>query len=474
MQRRAEDANYITLVFLGDLALTLLAFFIAYRARVILPFGVRPLTSAEISTPPGLYLLVAIIWTGVFAGMKIYEPGNILDFSAGMKKLPPAIGLAAFVFAGALYLSYRDTPRLMFIYFVTLDFLLLVGFRKIIHALLQRTGTKLLPPLGVLIVGVGDLARSLAEKIENDPESRLRLVGLIAESEKQISSSPPIPYPILGQVQDIPRIVETHAIDYIVFALPLSRQQSIRQMVMSLYERPVRIFIAPDVLELAFFRVSVQEWHGIPLLGLKEPVITGFPRIVKRLFDLIIATAMLAILWPVMLLAAIAIKLDSPGPIILRQKRVGENGKLFTLYKFRSMVADAENLQHEISTTTPAGKRIHKRPHDPRVTRVGRYLRRTSIDELPQLFNVLKGDMSMVGPRPELPYIVDDYEPWQYKRFAVPPGITGWWQISGRSDKPMHMHTEDDLYYITHYSPWLDIQILFKTIWVVIKGEGAY
>jgi lipopolysaccharide/colanic/teichoic acid biosynthesis glycosyltransferase len=108
------------------------------------------------------------------------------------------------------------------------------------------------------------------------------------------------------------------------------------------------------------------------------------------------------------------------------------------------------------------------------VTRVGRILRRTSIDELPQLFNVLKGDMSMVGPRPELPYIVEKYEPWQHKRFAVPPGITGWWQISGRSDNPMHLHTEDDLYYITHYSPWLDIQILIKTIWVVLKGEGAY
>jgi len=144
------------------------------------------------------------------------------------------------------------------------------------------------------------------------------------------------------------------------------------------------------------------------------------------------------------------------------------------MYKFRSMVPDAEKRQHEVLRYTEDGKVIHKVPDDPRVTRVGRFIRRTSLDELPQLINVLKGEMSLVGPRPELPWLVEQYEAWQRKRFAVPPGITGWWQISGRSERLMHLHTEDDLYYIQHYSPLLDLQILWKTIGVVLKRSGAY
>jgi len=147
---------------------------------------------------------------------------------------------------------------------------------------------------------------------------------------------------------------------------------------------------------------------------------------------------------------------------------------LFTMYKFRTMVKNAESLHHLVERLDEQGHILHKHPDDPRVTRVGRFLRRWSLDELPQLFNVLRGTMSLVGPRPELPYLVERYEAWQRKRFAVPQGITGWWQIHGRSDKPMHLHTEDDLYYIQHYSIWLDIQILIKTFWSVLRGKGAY
>ncbi|MGQ9668503.1 MAG: sugar transferase, partial [Anaerolineae bacterium] len=151
-----------------------------------------------------------------------------------------------------------------------------------------------------------------------------------------------------------------------------------------------------------------------------------------------------------------------------------ENGRPFLMYKFRTMVDGAEHQLSEVIQYTEDGKPIHKLPDDPRITRLGRFLRRSSLDELPQFFNVLKGEMSLVGPRPELPFIVEQYEPWQRRRLAVPPGITGWWQISGRADRPMHLHTEDDLYYIKNYSLWLDLHILIKTIGAVIRGRGAY
>jgi len=194
----------------------------------------------------------------------------------------------------------------------------------------------------------------------------------------------------------------------------------------------------------------------------------------KRVFDLSFGFLALTLALPLMALSALLVFLEDGRPIIFRQKRVGKNGRLFEMLKFRTMVKDAEQLQSQVEKRDLDGNLIHKVKDDPRVTRVGSLLRRFSLDELPQLFNVLAGTMSLVGPRPEMPFLVDGYESWQRKRFAVPPGMTGWWQVTGRSDKPMHLHTEDDLYYIQNYSIWLDLEIIVRTIWVVLIGKGSY
>jgi lipopolysaccharide/colanic/teichoic acid biosynthesis glycosyltransferase len=195
---------------------------------------------------------------------------------------------------------------------------------------------------------------------------------------------------------------------------------------------------------------------------------------VKRVFDIFFGLFALILSLPFMALSAVLIFLEDGRPIIFRQERVGKNGHLFEMLKFRTMVKGAEQLQSRVEKRDLDGNLIHKMKNDPRVTRVGRLLRRFSFDELPQLFNVLAGTMSLVGPRPEMPYLVNNYEPWQRQRFVVPPGMTGWWQVTGRSNKPMHLHTEDDLYYIQHYSIWLDLEIIVRTIWVVLIGKGAY
>ena len=194
----------------------------------------------------------------------------------------------------------------------------------------------------------------------------------------------------------------------------------------------------------------------------------------KRVFDLFFGLFALTLALPLMALSALLVFLEDGRPIIFRQKRVGKNGRLFEMLKIRTMVKDAEQLQSQVEKQDLDGNLIHKVQDDPRVTRVGSLLRRFSLDELPQLINVLAGTMSLVGPRPEMPYLVDNYQSWQRKRFAVPPGMTGWWQVTGRSDKPMHLHTEDDLYYIQNYSIWLDLEIIVRTIWVVLNGKGSY
>ena len=194
----------------------------------------------------------------------------------------------------------------------------------------------------------------------------------------------------------------------------------------------------------------------------------------KRAFDLLFGLLALILALPLMALSVLMVYLEDGSPVIFRQKRVGKDGRLFEMLKIRTMVKNAEQLQSQVEKRDVDGNLIHKTKDDPRVTRVGRILRRFSLDELPQVFNVLAGTMSLVGPRPEVPYLAEKYEPWQRRRFDVLPGITGWWQINGRSDKPMHLHIEDDLYYIQNYSIWLDLQIIIRTIWVVLIGKGSY
>jgi exopolysaccharide biosynthesis polyprenyl glycosylphosphotransferase len=221
--------------------------------------------------------------------------------------------------------------------------------------------------------------------------------------------------------------------------------------------------------------------HAPALVILPAPItpaapvgLTAHQRRNKRAFDFIVSLLAIIAFAPIMAAIALAIKLTSPGPVLFKQERVGENGKIFKIYKFRSMVVNAEKLQHLVNEVNAEGQTLHKRRNDPRVTPIGRVIRKTSLDELPQFFNVLLGDMSLVGPRPELPWLVEMYEPWQHRRFDVPQGITGWWQINGRSDKPCHLNTDQDVYYIENYSFMLDLVILAKTVPALLKGKGAF
>lgn len=204
----------------------------------------------------------------------------------------------------------------------------------------------------------------------------------------------------------------------------------------------------------------VRAWHWMYLSFL------------KRTIDIVVASVALLLITPLLLVVAMAIRMDSPGPALYRQKRVGRHGREFTIYKFRTMQNAPTGEFRMIEA--PDGTLQHKVRNDPRITRVGNWLRRTSIDELPQLLNILLGHMSLIGPRPEIVNIVDRYEPWQHRRHSVRPGLTGWWQVSGRGDRPMHENTELDLYYVDHISPGLDLKILIRTVAVVTKGLGAF
>jgi exopolysaccharide biosynthesis polyprenyl glycosylphosphotransferase len=300
----------------------------------------------------------------------------------------------------------------------------------------------------------------VAGYLEDDPSQ----VGKTIERHK-----------VLGTLDQAEEVISQHDIQEIVIALPLDEQHQLTNLVTRLQELPVNIKVVPDYSEMAFFRTSTEQLGGLLLIGLKEPVIGPIDRLIKRAFDVLVSALGLVLLSPLFAGIALAVALSSPGPVLYRSRRVGEGGRIFEMLKFRTMYKDADKHEQELIKETEEGKLLfEKRKDDPRITPLGRFLRRYSLDELPQLYNVLIGEMSLVGPRPELPALVERYEPWQRKRFEVPQGMTGWWQISGRGNKAKYLHVEDDLYYIRNYSLLLDLRILWHTLGAALKGEGAF
>ncbi|KPL77637.1 hypothetical protein AC812_03490 [Bellilinea caldifistulae] len=418
-----------------------------------------------------LYPVFAVVWVLMLLLFSVYDGRRNFRVVDELTSLTSASVLATVALAGFLYLSFREYSRVLFLTFAVVSFGLLVGVRLFYRLLFRlRAHENGAARRRVLILGAGPVGRKIAEQIRKFEENGLELAGFLDDDPLKLK----LPL-VLDKIDQAVSVIRRENIEDVIIALPSRVWSRINALVSQLHELPVRVWVAPDYYTLALHRARVEEMAGIPLIDLRAPALDDYQRLVKRIFDLTVTFLLLPFVLPVMGVIAIAIKLDSPGPVIFHQTRVGENGKLFQMLKFRSMVQNADQMRHVIETVDEKGRIIQdKRKPDPRVTKVGRFLRRTSLDELPQLFNVLKGEMSLVGPRPELPHLVEQYELWQRRRFAVPQGITGWWQVNGRSDKPMHQHTEDDLYYVQNYSLWLDILILFKTLLAVLRRKGAY
>jgi exopolysaccharide biosynthesis polyprenyl glycosylphosphotransferase len=279
---------------------------------------------------------------------------------------------------------------------------------------------------------------------------------------------------VIGTLDEVRKVVTANQVQDVIISLPRHAYNRVNQVVSDLVDLPVRVWVVPDYYSLVLQRAEINDFAGTPMLNLRAPALEEYQLLVKRGFDLALAAILILPAGIIMMLISLMIYIREGRPVFYVQKRVGENGKLFLMYKFRTMVPGADQIFDQVARENESGETIYKHPDDPRVTRIGQFLRRTSLDELPQLFNVIKGEMSFVGPRPEIPRIVEDYQDWQRKRFSIPPGITGWWQITGRSEKPMHLATEDDLYYIQNYSLLMDIKILMITALAVLSGKGAY
>ncbi|HET6343786.1 MAG TPA: sugar transferase, partial [Myxococcota bacterium] len=324
----------------------------------------------------------------------------------------------------------------------------------------------------VLIVGTGPAALRIAESIHGHRFWGFRILGFIRNGS---TPEEPLPgrYPLLGEIQDIPRIVESNVVDDVIFAVHRRELDKLEDLFLSLQEQGIRTRFAMDLFPHTRARVDMEELDGVPLLSFATTPTSTIKLMLKRALDVAIAALMLLLALPIVGMIALLIKLTSGGNVLFRQTRCGLNGRFFTLYKFRTMVEDAEERRRELLHLNEMNGPVFKLRSDPRVTRFGRFLRRFSLDELPQFWNVLRGDMSLVGPRPPIPEEVAQYQRWQRRRLAMKPGLTCLWQVSGRNNLDFERWIELDLEYIDSWSPMLDFKIMLKTIPAVLSGKGA-
>jgi exopolysaccharide biosynthesis polyprenyl glycosylphosphotransferase len=412
-------------------------------------------------------------WLAIFAAYRLYER-QIRGFS------PPGLDELSNLFhallAGSLLflLGAQALKRFSSLSLYTpVEAVLFLAFAVASVPLVRAAvRTWVLPavarPRRTLIIGAGPVGRLVAERIGGHPEYGLELVGFVDDEDVDGGE------PLVGSVKDLPRLVEELRVDWVIVAFSRVPYEEMHELVRSVRRPDVHLSIVPRYFELFASNATIEDVQGMPIVSLPPMKLSRVVFVVKRAADIVVAGLGLICLSPLFALVALAIRVDSRGPVFFRQARRGRGGSTFRIVKFRTMTADAERHRFELGRLNEVNGPLFKIRSDPRITRVGGFLRRTSLDELPQLWNVLRGDMSLVGPRPFVIHEADQIVGWAGRRLDITPGITGPWQVMGRNDLTFEEMTTLDYVYVTNWSLWWDIKILVQTLPTVLKRQGAY
>ena len=423
-----------------------------------------------------LFLGFLLLWHFLFVVFRLYHSrrlGTRWHEAVDVIKAT-SLGTLGIFMAGVLFRIEMITPTFLIVFWgvsSTATILTRILFRYAArHIRLRGRNLRY-----VLIVGTNERAVRFARNIEAKPELGYRLVGFVENGRSEKQDFEQTGYSVVTNFDEFPGFLRDHVVDEVMICLPVkSFYDEIGKIFRLCGKQGIIVRMLSDFFNLKSGRSQAEDWEGSPLITLYTGAMDGWPVVVKRGLDFVLSLVLLILLAPLFLITALLIKITSQGPVFFVQERVGRNKRRFRLYKFRTMVEDAEQKQVELEHLNDMSGPVFKIRNDPRITPVGRFLRRTSIDELPQLVNVLKGDMSLVGPRP-LP--LRDYErfgqDWHRRRFSVRPGMTCLWQVNGRSDTPFEKWMKLDMEYIDRWSLWLDLKILTKTIPAVLRASGA-
>lgn len=463
--------NIYRAYFFIDALIILVAFFVPYILRYKSQLDLVDLRLPYAKEYAVIYFLWIVLIVSFFRARGLYSTDRNLTIPKEILKIISALILPSIIIAGIIFfLQFKSYSRLVFIE----NFLFLfVGFslwraikRLIIRDLIKKGHYN----INTLIIGAGNIGKLIIKEIEKQPFLGIRIRGFLDDNKTGTVSN----IPILGKLAEFVDICKRNFIDEVFITIPSERQQ-VARIIQESKKMHLGLRIVPEKFEDSLMEVTVANLGMMPILTYKERSLHKTELLLKRFFDFTISLIFVILLAPVFLLISLVIKLDSSGPVLYLQKRVGRKGRIFNMYKFRSMVKDADKLKASLENKNEVrGGVIFKVKSDPRVTRFGKFLRRHSLDELPQFFNVLFGDMSLIGPRPPLMSEVKQYDLWHMDRLFIRPGMTGLSQIRGRSELSFHRWVRWDVWYMNNWSFWLDLSILWNTIPTVLKGKGAY
>jgi exopolysaccharide biosynthesis polyprenyl glycosylphosphotransferase len=411
---------------------------------------------------------VNLYWSGMYRSMRLKSTLEII------KIVIKSTFFTAIAFSGlAFILKLELISRAFFILFLALGSLSLILEKIFIYSIVFYARKHGYNFRRLLIVGTGKRAAHFIEKIKTHPEWGLNIVGVVDFDEEKIGKDFNA-IEIIGTIYDIPNILHTKTIDEVIFVVPRSRLNEIHNYLYVCEIEGIKTRVAVDLFDLEISRLTQTEFDGIPLITFETTSVKEEQLFVKRITDIVFSGIGIILLSPLFITVAILIKFVSSGPVFYRQKRIGLNGRRFVFLKFRSMHKKAHSQLAGLMSKNEMAGPIFKIKNDPRIYLFGRFLRKFSIDELPQLFNVFLGQMSLVGPRPPVFREVKQYEPWQRRRLSMRPGLTCIWQVSGRNKITFSEWMKLDLQYIDNWSLWLDFKILIKTIPAVFSGKNAY
>ena len=458
-----------SLFIMSDLGVIALAWVLSYWIR----FDLFPISPPVLGIPPfstylQFLLPLWVIWGIVAAKMSLYRPRRMEPFSREALNIAQSLTLTSIFLVAVIYLSRRfEFSRLALFHFWVLSMFGLIGSRLVARTMLKRFRKRGYNQRFAVIIGSGELGRHVLEKIDLFPELGIQIVGLLTSRAEDVGRDIK-GTPILGTYGDLDRILDERNIDIFFIALPISEDHHLLNLLTKFRNHLPDVKVIPGAYEFINLKGGVDELDGLPMVSLQNSPLYGWNRVSKRLFDLILGTFLLVISSPLLGAICLAVKMTSRGPVLYKQERLGMDGSSFRILKFRTMGLDAEE------ETGP----VWANEDDPRRTPMGRFLRKTSLDELPQLLNVIKGEMSLVGPRPERPNFVEEFRktvPYYMLRHKIKAGMTGWAQVNGwRGNTSIKERIDHDLYYIRHWSIGLDLKILFLTLWKGFFSKSAY
>jgi exopolysaccharide biosynthesis polyprenyl glycosylphosphotransferase len=466
----------VTVQIATDLILMNVAFAVAYYVRYYLRF---PVTVAEENFIPYTdYIPISILLS--LGLIIIYHIEGIYNVGLNRSWFEEFYSLVSATFTGivitvAFFFFYRPLfySRLIYVYAGVFIVIILSLARVILWGIISYLRQRGIGVDRVLVVGAGEVGLAILRNVLAQPGLGYQIIGYVDDDPERAHSEIGR-YSGLGTTAEIPALVTKHKIDEVIIALPWRARDKIVEILNQCEARDIRTKIVPDLFEMSLSRVVVDSVGSIPLIRVQETTIRGGSLAIKRVMDVLLTLTFSLLTLPIMAFCMLLIRLDSPGPVIFRQKRAGRDNTVFTAYKFRTMREGADEEKPQLAHLNEARGAMFKIRDDPRVTRVGKWLRRLSLDELPQMWNVLRGDMSWVGPRPALLDEAEQYNEWQKRRLGIAPGITGLWQVSGRSNLTFEEMVLLDIYYIENWSPWLDMEILLRTVPAVLLARGAY